>query len=76
MITGWDAQALELGFGFALALLLLSLAFSHSAMTLEAGPLMRRFICVTRAVAWRSIHNTLVNPAILVPVDRRSRCSS
>jgi ABC-2 type transport system permease protein len=26
-----------------------------------------RFISVTRAVAWRSIHNTLVNPAILVP---------
>jgi len=28
---------------------------------------MRRFFCVTRGVAWRSIHNTLVNPAILVP---------
>ncbi len=28
---------------------------------------MRRFLSVTRAVAWRSIHNTLVNPAILVP---------
>jgi ABC-2 type transport system permease protein len=28
---------------------------------------MKRFVNVTRAVAWRSIHNTLVNPAILVP---------
>jgi ABC-2 type transport system permease protein len=28
---------------------------------------MRRFLYVTRAVAWRSIHNTVVNPAILVP---------
>jgi ABC-2 type transport system permease protein len=28
---------------------------------------MRRFVNVARAVAWRSIHNTLVNPAILVP---------
>jgi ABC-2 type transport system permease protein len=28
---------------------------------------MRRFFSVTRAVAWRSIHNTIVNPAILVP---------
>jgi ABC-type multidrug transport system permease subunit len=28
---------------------------------------MSRFLNVTRAVAWRSIHNTLVNPAILVP---------
>jgi ABC-2 type transport system permease protein len=28
---------------------------------------MRRFLSVTRGVAWRSIHNTLVNPAILVP---------
>jgi ABC-2 type transport system permease protein len=28
---------------------------------------MRGFLFVTRAVAWRSVHNTLVNPAILVP---------
>ncbi len=28
---------------------------------------MSRFVSVTRGVAWRSIHNTLVNPAILVP---------
>ncbi len=28
---------------------------------------MSRFLNVTRGVAWRSIHNTLVNPAILVP---------
>ena len=28
---------------------------------------MRRFAYVTRAVAWRSIHNTIVSPAILVP---------
>jgi ABC-2 type transport system permease protein len=28
---------------------------------------MRRFLYVTAAVAWRSVHNTVVNPAILVP---------
>jgi ABC-2 type transport system permease protein len=28
---------------------------------------VRRFLFVARAVAWRSIHNTLVSPAILVP---------
>jgi ABC-2 type transport system permease protein len=28
---------------------------------------MRRFVSVTRAVAWRSIHNTVVSPAILLP---------
>ncbi len=28
---------------------------------------MSRFINVARGVAWRSIHNTVVNPAILVP---------
>jgi ABC-2 type transport system permease protein len=28
---------------------------------------MRRFLYVTRAVAWRSMHNTIVNPAVLVP---------
>ena len=28
---------------------------------------MRRFLYVARGVAWRSIHNTIVNPAIIVP---------
>lgn len=28
---------------------------------------MSRFFSVARGVAWRSIHNTLVNPAILIP---------
>jgi ABC-2 type transport system permease protein len=28
---------------------------------------MRRFLSVTRGVAWRSIHNTVVSPAILLP---------
>src|SRR5947209_17902578 len=28
---------------------------------------MKRFFSVVQGVAWRSIHNTLVNPAILVP---------
>jgi len=28
---------------------------------------VRRFLFVARGVAWRSIHNTVVNPAILVP---------
>lgn len=28
---------------------------------------MRRFLYVARAVAWRSIHNTVVSPAILLP---------
>jgi len=28
---------------------------------------MRRFLYVTRGVAWRSIHNAIVNPAIIVP---------
>jgi ABC-2 type transport system permease protein len=28
---------------------------------------MRRFLSVTRGVAWRSVHNTVVSPAILLP---------
>jgi len=32
VITGWDAQALSLGFGFAIALLVVSLGLSRSAM--------------------------------------------
>jgi ABC-2 type transport system permease protein len=32
VITGWNAQALELGFGIALALLVIVLGFAQSAM--------------------------------------------
>ncbi len=28
---------------------------------------MRRFLYVTQAVAWRSIHNAVINPAVIVP---------
>jgi ABC-2 type transport system permease protein len=28
---------------------------------------VRRFLSVTQAVAWRTVHNTLVNPALLAP---------
>jgi ABC-2 type transport system permease protein len=28
---------------------------------------VRRFLCVAQAVAWRTVHNTLVNPALLLP---------
>ena len=55
------------GFGFATVLLVVSLAFSQSAMRSRLARTMSRFVNVARGVAWRSIHNTLVNPAILVP---------
>ncbi len=68
VIQGWNAQALELAFGFALALALRSpWRSSRPGDEVEAGAGMRRFLYVTRGVAWRSIHNTIVNPAILVP---------
>src|SRR5205807_5408662 len=34
---------------------------------IEAGARMTRFFSVARGVAWRSIHNTVVSPAILLP---------
>ncbi len=37
VITGWDAQALALGFGFAGALLVISLGLSQSAMKTRLG---------------------------------------
>ena len=67
VITGWDAQALALGFGFALALLVIALGALAGGDEVAADADMRRFLNVARGVAWRSIHNTLVNPAILVP---------
>ncbi len=67
IITGWDGEALALGFGFAAALCVLTLALRERGDEEPAGAHVRRFVYVARAVAWRSIHNTLVSPAILLP---------
>ena len=45
----------------------ISLALSRPAMKTRLARSMRRFLYVARGVAWRSIHNTVVNPAIIVP---------
>ncbi len=67
IITGWDGQALALGFGFALALSVITLELRRRRDEEQAGAHVRRFVYVARAVAWRSVHNTLANPAILLP---------
>ncbi len=67
IITGWDGQALALAFGFALAAERAHAEPRRRGDEEPAGEDVRRFFYVTRGVAWRSIHNTLVSPAILLP---------
>ena len=61
------AGARRSAFGFALAITVISPDAVSRGDADEAGARMRRFLDVTRAVAWRSIHNTFVSPAILLP---------
>ena len=67
IIKGWDGEALALGFGFALALAVISARASRAFDADAAGARMRGFLSVTEAVSWRSIHNTIVSPSILLP---------
>ena len=65
IITGWDgrrwrsASASRWRSGCTLA--------SRSGDENRLVRTMRRFFFVARGVAWRSVHNTVVNPAILLP---------
>ena len=68
IITGWDGAGararLRLRAGARASL---TLGFAERRDEEPAGAHVRRFVFVARAVAWRSVHNTLVSPAILLP---------
>ena len=67
IITGWDLQALLLGFGLAIGIGTVALAAAGLGAARKAGALVRSFRSVALAVAWRGIHNAFTNPSILVP---------
>ena len=67
IITGWDGEALALGFGLAAAIAAAAIAAVRRRPANEADPDMSRFLDVTHAVAWRTIHNFITNPAYFFP---------
>ena len=72
LIEGWNLGELALGFGIALAILADRHVRGRGRAEDEAGADVsaRRpagFRTIALAVAWRSIHNFLANPAFLVP---------
>ena len=69
VITGWDAEALALGFACAGGLALIALAAASSALRTQDGAHVRRngFTAAAHAVAWRNVHNWITNPALFVP---------
>ncbi len=69
LITGWDGEALALGFGCAGAVATDCdgrgvVGAAHADGAHVRG---RAFASVARAVAWRNIHNWFTNPALIVP---------
>ena len=66
IITGWDAEALALGFGIATASTVVALAASTLGAAGQDGALMRT-LAVARGVAWRTLHNVFTNPSLLIP---------
>ena len=66
IITGWDGEALALGFGIA------TVGRGRRAGRFELGPAredgaLMRTLQVAQGVAWRTLHNVLTNPSLLIP---------
>ena len=66
IITGWDGEALALGFGIAAVIAVVALAALELGAAREDGSLMRT-LQVAQGVAWRTLHNVLTNPSLLIP---------
>ena len=67
LITGWDGEALALGFGCALGIMVLGLFFASHRPEGKDGPDMRRYFSVARGLAWRLLHSLVTNPLLFLP---------
>ena len=69
VITGWDGEALALGFGCAGAIAARRPVGVVAGAAVADGAHVSRSSgsSVARAVAWRSIHNVFTNPALILP---------
>ena len=66
IITGWDAQALALGFGIATLLAIVVARRRELGARAEAGADMRIWP-VASGVAWRTLKNVITTPSLLLP---------
>ena len=70
IITGWDAEALALGFGVAIAIFVARAHGGDARAAREAGAHVSRrarYLAVVRTVAWRNLHSAVRHPALLLP---------
>ena len=70
IITGWDAEALALGFGVAIAIFVARAHGVDARAAREAGAHVSRrarYLAVVRTVAWRNLHSVVRHPALLLP---------
>ena len=68
IITGWDGEALALGFGIAAPIAVVALTLAGRGAPAEARAM--RNLTVAAAVAWRTLHNVFTNQALLDPAAR------
>ena len=68
-ITGWDGEALLLGFACAGSIAAIALvALRRRAQDPDGAHVSRgSFMSAARAVGWRNVHNWITNPALIVP---------
>ena len=67
LITGWDGEALALGFGCALGILALGLDRRLARPEGKDGADMRRYLSVAGGLAWRLLHTLVTNPLLFLP---------
>ena len=67
IITGWNGEALALGFGIARGRRRRRALARLGVASEEAGTLMREPLASHGAVAWRTLHNVFTNPALVIP---------
>ena len=65
IITGWDGEALALGFGIAALVAIIGADAGRACAAPEARPM--RNLTVAQAVAWRTLHNVFTNKALVIP---------
>ena len=68
LVTGWDPEALALGFACAIVVLVIGLAISSSSLEGEDGEdVIRRYFSVAGGMAWRLLRTLGGNPALFLP---------
>ena len=68
LITGWDPEALALGFGCAIVILVAALSAATASIKVEDGEnVIRRYFSVAGGLARRLLDNFISSPALFIP---------